>query len=370
VAVHENGRATTDSRGAGVVDVGRTVELLFTDASQRPGLTVPRIVRAAVELADADGLEALSMRRLAEHLGFTTMSLYRHVPGRAELVELMRDAVFAELPAREGPEAAPGEWRAGLEAWARTHWELHLRHPWLVTTDGSRRLPGPHILADYDHALARAEGTGLRPAESAQVVALLAGFVLSAARQVHEMLREERASGVSHVRWWHSQNRLVENMASYGAIARYGMSGAFDEPEDPFDFGLACTLDGVEALVRRRGAAGTGAGPVSGADSARRDENGEPDLEGTDFRNANANANGDGGRNGSGKADPNPNASPNPLQPAGSDTAEPAGSDTAAPPVCAVCGTAVPSPARGRPRRYCSPACRQRAYRTRARSGA
>ncbi|MGQ4511839.1 TetR/AcrR family transcriptional regulator C-terminal domain-containing protein [Streptomyces sp. DW26H14] len=319
-----------------MVDVRRTVDLLFGAEEERPGLTLPRIVAAAVGLADAEGLEALSMRRLAERLGFTTMSLYRHVPGRAELVELMRDSVFGELPGRQAPD---GDWRAGLEAWARAHWELHLRHAWLVTTDGSRRLPGPHILADYDHALACAEGTGLRPSESAQVVAVLAGFVLSAARQAHEVLREERASGVSHVQWWHSQNRLVERMVPYPAIARLGLSGAFDEPEDPFDFGLACTLDGVEALVRRRSAEEP---PAGGLPDAPRDKKGGARSGPGDFRN------------GTGPGDPqDPDA---------------ARGTVPAPPACAVCGTAVPVPARGRPRRYCSPACRQRAYRRRNRA--
>ncbi|MEW2547502.1 TetR/AcrR family transcriptional regulator [Streptomyces sp. NPDC047002] len=287
------------------MDARRTVDLLFARAGERRGLTVPRIVAAAVGIADADGLDALSMRRLAERLGFTTMALYRHVPGRAELVELMRDAAFAGLPAWERQEPRE-DWRAGLEAWAVAHWELHLRHPWLAATDGSRRLPGPHVLADYDHALGCAERTGLPPAQAAAVVDLLAGFVLSAARRVHDVLQAERASGVSHTRWWHGQDRLVGHMASYPAIARLGVSGAFDAPEDPFDFGLARTLDGVAALVAATSRDGNAAS----------------------FRNADDSA--DGG--------------------------------------CAVCGAPVPAAPRGRPRRYCSPACRQRAYR--GRSGA
>ncbi|WP_329456122.1 TetR/AcrR family transcriptional regulator [Streptomyces sp. NBC_01497] len=340
-----------------MVDVRRTVDLLFGVAEDRPGLTVPRIVAAAVELADADGLEALSMRRLAERLGFTTMSLYRHVPGRAELVELMRDAAFGELSARDPAEAPAGDWRAGLQAWARTHWELHLRHPWLVTTDGSRRLPGPHTLADYDHALACAEGTGLRPSESAQVVALLAGFVLSAARQAHDVLREERESGVSHVQWWHGQNRLVERMVPYPAIARYGMSGAFDEPEDPFDFGLACTLDGVEAMVRRRHR-------TTASGDGLRDEKSDARREPETFRN-------DRNDDPSDSDDPDDRDGRTGAAPdaAEGDTAEAAtGSPHLSPPRCDVCATAVPAPARGRPRRYCSRACRQRAYRRRARA--
>ncbi|KAA2255972.1 TetR/AcrR family transcriptional regulator [Solihabitans fulvus] len=285
-------------------DPARTIELLWgggADGEGRTGLSLGRIVATAIELADADGLAALSMRRIAERLGFTTMSLYRHVPGRAELVELMRDAAVGEL-ARVEP--ADDGWRAGLDAWARAHWALHLRHPWLVHTGGSRRLPGPNILADYERALLVAEGTGLPPSEIVAVVSLVGGFVSSAARQADEAVREERSSGVSHERWWQDRGELFDHMDPYPALGRIWLAGAFDEPEDPFDFGLARTLDGVELLVRRR--------RVEKRDE-KRDEN--------------------------------------------TATASVAG--------CSVCGGPIDGGARGRPRDYCSRACQQRAYRQR-----
>ncbi|QHC24288.1 TetR/AcrR family transcriptional regulator [Streptomyces sp. GS7] len=285
-------------------DPGRTVELLWgaKGSHGRTGLSLAGIVAAAIEVADAEGLPALSMRRVAERLGFTTMSLYRHVPGKAELVELMRDAAVGELdlaaPDRPGPE--DGDWRAGMEAWARAHWALHLRHPWLVHTAGSRRLPGPNIMADYDRALRIAEGTGLRASEVVAVVSLVGGFVKTAALQVHEVLREERESGVSNAQWWRGREELVERMSPYPALGRLWQAGGFDEPEDPFDFGLARTLDGVELLVRRH-----------------RDEKRD----------------GSGVRSSAGR--------------------------------CSVCGAAFDGTRRGRPRDYCSRACRQRAYRQR-----
>uniref|UniRef100_UPI0013B3F03A TetR/AcrR family transcriptional regulator n=1 Tax=Nonomuraea lactucae TaxID=2249762 RepID=UPI0013B3F03A len=119
-------------------DPDHGVELLWRqDGGEEPrqGLSLGRIVRVAVELADAEGLAGLSMRKVAERLGFTTMSLYRHVPGRDQLVDLMSDAVMAEaagsLPAmREDSEAGgpAGGWRARLEAGARAGWELRKRH--------------------------------------------------------------------------------------------------------------------------------------------------------------------------------------------------------------------------------------------------
>ncbi|MFB7667506.1 TetR/AcrR family transcriptional regulator [Kitasatospora sp. NPDC056138] len=311
-----SGENTPD--GTTAADPARTIELLWgaEESRDRAGLSLDRIVRAALEIADAEGLAALSMRRVAERLGFTTMSLYRHVPGKAELVELMRDAVFAELdiaaleppdspesarPAGSAGSAEPddGSWRSGLEAWARAHWALQLRHPWLSRTAGSRRLPGPNIMADYDRALRIAERTGLRAAEVVAVVSLVGGFVNTAAQQVHDHLREERDSGVSHEQWWRSQDGLIEHMQFYPALGRLWLAGGFNPPEDPFDFGLARTLDGVELLIR-----------------SRRDEKG--------------------------------------------DATEPAATGH-----CAVCGSPLAGPVRGRPRDYCSRACRQRAYRLR-----
>ncbi|WP_241777972.1 TetR/AcrR family transcriptional regulator C-terminal domain-containing protein [Streptomyces sp. CT34] len=230
------------------------------------------------------------------------MSLYRHVPGKAELIELMRDAVVGELDlaAPDHPEPEDADWRGGLAAWARAHWALHLRHPWFVHTAGSRRLPGPNIMADYDRALRIAEGTGLRASEVVAVVSLVGGFVKTAAQQVHEVLREERESGVSNAPWWRGREELVEYLCPYPALGRLWQAGGFDEPEDPFDFGLARTLDGVELLVRRR-----------------RDEKRDVTV---------------------------------PQHHAGR---------------CSVCGAEFDGTHRGRPRDYCSRACRQRAYRQR-----
>ncbi|MEU9123252.1 TetR/AcrR family transcriptional regulator [Streptomyces sp. NPDC048506] len=288
-------------------DPGRTVELLWgaKESHGRAGLNLAGIVAAAIEVADAEGLPALSMRRVAERLGFTTMSLYRHVPGKAELIELMRDTVVGELDmvAPDHPEPENGDWRSGMEAWARARWALHLRHPWLAHTAGSRRLPGPNIMADYDRALRIAERTGLRASEAIAMVSLVGGFVTTAAQQAHEALREERESGISNAQWWRSREELVAHMSPYPALGRLWQAGGFDEPEDPFDFGLARTLDGVELLIRRRS-------------DEKRDANGVAEAQ------------------------------------------PPAGR-------CAVCGAEFDGVHRGRPRDYCSRACRQRAYRQR-----
>lgn len=232
-------------------DPERAIELLWgAREPDRPGLSLGRIVAAAIEVADAEGLGALSMRKVAGRFGTTTMSLYRYVPGKAELVELMRDAVYGEVP----PEPADGlDWRAGLERWARRAWELHRRHPWLVYSAGSRRLPGPNIMAWYDHALDVASRSGLEPAQVIAVVNLVGGFVESVARQAGETAELQRRTGISHERWWSERESLFERLDAYPALGRLWESGGMDEPLDPFEFGLQRTLDGIQALVEGQG---------------------------------------------------------------------------------------------------------------------
>ncbi|MEV3984478.1 TetR/AcrR family transcriptional regulator [Nonomuraea sp. NPDC049758] len=300
-------------------DPDHGVELLWRDAERepRPGLSLGRIVRAAVELADAEGLEGLSMRKVADRLGFTTMSLYRHVPGRDQLVDLMRDEVLGEalVTASDGPDAASdgpdaasdgpdaasdgpdaasdadGGWRGRLEEAARRAWELRMRHPWLAEVRGSRHLPGPNAVAHYDHMLGALTGTALRPSEVVAVVGLLGRFVDAEALLLAETRREERRSGVSEEEWWGARGSLYERLDRYPALSRLWETGGWDDPEDSFTFGLRRLLDGVEMLIRER--------------DESRDER------------------------------------------------------------CPECGTLLQTAPSGRPRVYCSRACQQRAYRKR-----
>ncbi|MFD1933474.1 MULTISPECIES: TetR/AcrR family transcriptional regulator [Nonomuraea] len=225
----------------------RSTELLW-GATSRRGLSLERIVRAAIELADAEGLTAVSMRRVAERLGFTTMSLYRHVPGKAELIDLMRDEVIGEK-VDDGTGRRAG-WRAELEAWARAELALYQRHPWLIESHGSRRVPGPNAVAGFERALEVVARTGLPPAEVVAVVTLVGGFVESAARQVIETAHTERRTGVSEEEWWGGRDSLFEHLDRYPTLSRLYREGGYDAPLDPFEFGLQRVLDGIEARVR------------------------------------------------------------------------------------------------------------------------
>lgn len=228
---------------AGDPDVG--VELLW---GGRGALSLARIVGAAVEVADAEGLAGLSMRKVAERLGFTTMSLYRHVPGRDHLVDLMRDAVLGEPP-----EPAPGSgWRARLEAFARRGWEVRRRHPWLAEVSGGRHVPGPNALAHYEHALGVLADTGLTPAEVVAAVGLVGRFLDAEARVLAEALRDERDTGIADEEWWGARDALFARLDPYPVLTSLWEAGGFDEPVSSFEFGLARLLDGIERLVNER----------------------------------------------------------------------------------------------------------------------
>src|SRR5262249_60636194 len=110
---------------------------------QRPSLSREEIVRAAIELADAEGLEALTMRRLATQLRAGAMSLYWYVPTKEDLLDLMLDAAFGEV---ELPERPSGDWRADLHLFAHRMLGVLRRHTWLPSLTSSQPLPGPNAL--------------------------------------------------------------------------------------------------------------------------------------------------------------------------------------------------------------------------------
>ncbi|WP_433271728.1 TetR/AcrR family transcriptional regulator [Actinosynnema sp. CS-041913] len=213
----------------------------------KPGLSVRRIVRAAIELADADGLAAVSMARVAERLGFTTMSLYRHVRSKDELLMLVLDTL-AEPPAslREPFDG----WREGMERWCREHLAVLRRHPWAlqIPTDGPPTTPNQ--LVWMDHGLRVLEETPLPPADRMSVLLLCTGFVISQARFAIDVSAEaERVYGAV-------LDEVVDG-ERLPALRRVLDAGTFDlagapESQDyDFTFGLARLLDGVERLVER-----------------------------------------------------------------------------------------------------------------------
>ena len=254
------GGVTTDFSGAG--DPARSIELLWRVRERprrgpKPRFTVDDVAAAAIALADAEGLGALSMRRVAERLGVQAMSLYTYVPGKAELIDLMLDTVCTEVPM---PDDVPGGWRARLALVARSNWELYGRHPWLLQVATTRPPLGPNLVAKYDYELRAVEGIGLSDVEMDLVVQMVTDYVHGAARTAVGATLVAQATGLSDEQWWERAAPVLEKVldpARHPTAARVGAAAgeeyqAAADPSRAFAFGLERLLDGVERLIRDR----------------------------------------------------------------------------------------------------------------------
>jgi AcrR family transcriptional regulator len=207
----------------------------------KPSMTLDRIAGAAVAIADAEGLAAASMQRVAGELGVTKMALYRYLPGRTELVALMVERTLGR------PPDLTGDWRAALTQWAGRLLDGYLEHPWLLTATVGARPIGPHELAWMEAALAVLTGTPLTAAERLDTLAVLTGQA--------RMLAEQQVAA--------RQPEALLTAAVERAVTRYGdrfpalTATMADVPaqaqEQAFRYGLERILDGIAVLIDRRG---------------------------------------------------------------------------------------------------------------------
>ena len=260
---------SSQSRG----DPARSLALLWgaQDRPGRSGLTVRGIVEAAIDLADADGVDALSMRSIAEKLAAGTMSLYTHVPGKPVLIELMIDAVSGQVYADSGaPAAQPGDWRAGLRFVARRNWELYLRHPWLLQVMGGRPVLGPNINRKYEAELGPLDGIGLSDIEMDSVLTLVLLHVEGLARWQVSLQQAREQTGETDVDWWSNLEPTLASLmdpAGFPLGSRVGRAAgehhqSAGDPTHELTFGLELILDGVAALIARSVAESAGDGAV------------------------------------------------------------------------------------------------------------
>ncbi|MFF4602144.1 TetR/AcrR family transcriptional regulator [Streptomyces sp. NPDC001339] len=246
----------TETSGSG--DIARTLELLWDTGRRpsrgpRPTLTLDQIVEAAVRIADTEGLDAVSMRRVAAELGTGTMSLYRYVPGKAELLDLMLDRV--QRPSDDPAAPGDGDWRPALEAIARLSLARYQRHPWLLQVDQSRPLIGPSALDAMERAFSWTKPMGLSDPELLSAVIVIDSYVMGAARTRLYQQDAERRTGLTDAEFWQAQRPMLEKAMTSG---RYPTLASLSEdtfgPDfDHFEFGLQRILDGLEVLVAERG---------------------------------------------------------------------------------------------------------------------
>jgi AcrR family transcriptional regulator len=255
----DNELMSSDRSSAG--DPDRTLALLWRVPGEsrrgpRPGLTVDRVVDTAMELADADGLSALTMRRLAQAIGVAPMTLYTYVPGKAELLDLMLDAVYAGMPRTD---TADRPWRERVTTVAEENRALLAAHPWVASVSTGRPPLGPGQMAKYDHELRALDGLGLSDVELDAALAHLLAFVRTHACDAAEAMAAERESRMNDEQWWERNAPLLARVldeTAFPTAARVGTAagqahGSAWNAHHAWQFGLQVLLDGLAALMGR-----------------------------------------------------------------------------------------------------------------------
>jgi AcrR family transcriptional regulator len=243
----------------------------------RPGLSPDAIVEAAMRVADAEGLEAVSMARVATELGVTTMALYRYVANKDELLQLMWNgsALGAEHLVIEGDG-----WRSRLRTWAITQRDMLDRHPWVAHMPMAAPPVAPNSLHFVELGLGTMDETGLPDDEKIRVIGLLASYTLSEARMADDAMRAAKAAmaaaqaaaesasssaqvpdaGLEPPQSFEGLLRELVDERTYPRLYRLAWSPEPDNPpseHEQFLFGIDLILDGVQALVdRANGCAG------------------------------------------------------------------------------------------------------------------
>lgn len=208
----------------------------------RPAHSRAEIAAAAVRVADAEGLDAVSMRRIATELGTGTTSLYRYVDGKDELFDLMVDEAMGD----GRPPVPTGDWRADLRAVASTQRALMLRHPWLVRLPATRPVLGPNTLAWLEATYAAVDRPGLDADEvlvqAATLLTLVRGHVLEEST--------ERAAGSTMADWLTEQSQYAERVVGsgdYPHLSRMMVQAETPHAADRFDRLFARSLEHVLA---------------------------------------------------------------------------------------------------------------------------
>jgi AcrR family transcriptional regulator len=219
----------------------------------KPGLTVRQIVRAAISVAASEGLDAVSMARLAADLGTSTMALYRYVGAKDELLELMVDEATGPCPVA----AHSGGWREGLANWAWAQRAVIYQHSWILRIP-SKGLPvTPNRIRWLELCLSFLEDTGLSWADKCAIAFLLSMYVRAEAMLMTDIYAGLQSAGGSAHEAMSEYGKVLADLTSAGdfpaltAAIDAGVFTGTDPPATQFAFGLERILDGIEYALGR-----------------------------------------------------------------------------------------------------------------------
>ncbi|WP_051393075.1 TetR/AcrR family transcriptional regulator C-terminal domain-containing protein [Glycomyces arizonensis] len=241
----------TPQTGAG--DPKRSLELLWRDFEPQPSkpgpkpkLSVEQIVDAAIRVADREG-SCFSMRGVSAELGVGTMTIYRYVPGKAELIDLMVDRLSRVGP--DAPDLSGMGWRERLELLAEGTWKVYSTHAWLLELNQRRPVLGPDSMDGYNFAVAAFEGHDLPDKEINLVITSVMNLVVGTARQYLMRDSEDERPAADELEWWRQQEPyLIKALQSgrYPAIAQFTDETAWDlSAHGAMRFALGLFLDGL-----------------------------------------------------------------------------------------------------------------------------
>ncbi|TDU91176.1 TetR family transcriptional regulator [Kribbella voronezhensis] len=207
------------------------------------------VVRVAIGIADAEGMPALSMRRIATELGVSTMALYRYVGGKDALILQMVDTAIGDFPF---PTRRPSNWRDAIEQTARLQWAAYRQHLWLPSalTVGRPQVL-PKLLPHTDAVLRAVAGFGLDASTAMYAAITVFGYVRGVALNLEPEVQAEQDTGLTADEWAAHQASLLgglvqtEDLPGFRALA---IPDGFDfdfDLDQLFEFGLALVLDGL-----------------------------------------------------------------------------------------------------------------------------
>jgi len=239
----------------------RPIWALPQPADRKPRYTREQIAEAALRIADQDGFDAVTMKRIAAELGAGTMTVYYYVRNKTDIVALMQDAILADvlIPGRE----LPAGWRDAIAAIARRTWQVLMAHPWSLASLSDAQF-GPNAMRHMEQSLAAAAGTGLPAQARLALLATVDDYVFGNALHGVESLGRARAAGADPA--------MAAAMIEYGltqlqtgefpelsALYNKSTSAQAAEPAGPpmtetalasqFERGLQALLDGIAARM-------------------------------------------------------------------------------------------------------------------------
>lgn len=237
-------------------ELRRRSQLLWDDRAQstrgpKASLTPDDVVQVAMQLADEDGLGAVTMSAVSARLGFTTMAIYRYFPSKEALLDAIVDAGLG-LPPR--PPKQRGDWRSELAQWARAKRAMLCERPWLAELPFVAAPHGPNWLSWLEAVIDALSVTGLDSADMGEVLSILDGYTRGASDTAISLSRA-RARGITAAQWASEVGadlgRAIGDprFPHFAALLTTPSNRRTRTMDESFEFGLSCVLDGIERYV-------------------------------------------------------------------------------------------------------------------------